>query len=489
MDKKTKNTDLANPKTTTPVAALDKDKTNLEAERNYIGKVKSVVGQIVEIEIETENIPQTSELLTSPEDLTIRLEVYSCTDEKVICLSLSENSKIYRNMKIFTTGKPLLVPVGSKILGRVINLFGEDEDGKGEVFFDAKIPIYSKAPVFNILETSPQILETGIKVIDFVAPFIKGGKIGFIGGAGVGKTVLMTELIHNISTLQKTVAVFAGVGERVREGHELFRTLEETKTLENLVLIFGQMGENAAIRFRIVSAAVAIAEYFRDEEKRDVLLYIDNIYRFVQAGNEVATVLGMTPSEQGYQLTLQTELGNIQERLLSTINASITSIQTVYVPADDLSDAGVSSIMSYFDSVITLSRSVAQLGLYPAVDLSQSFSSALTSATIIGKDHFQLITSFQQILNRYNELERIVAILGENELSVEDQIVYKRAKKLINYMTQPLFVTTQQTGIEGKYVPRQTTIQDINIILSGKIDHVSEEKLLYIGSLKEAGIV
>lgn len=455
----------------------------------YVGKIKSVEGQIVEIELDGQIIPQISEILTSEENTAVKLEVYAYSETTLYCLSLSEINKIYRNMPIFTTGSPILIPVGSSTLGRVMNLFGDDEDGKGPITGNARLPIYSNAPPFNTLENVPQVLETGIKVIDFVAPFLRGGKIGFIGGAGVGKTVLITELIHNITKGLKGVAVFAGVGERAREGHELYKTLEQSKTISNISMIFGQMGENATIRFRVVNAAATLGEYFRDQEKKDVLFFIDNIYRFVQAGNEVSTVLGHIPSEQGYQSTLQSELGNVQERLVSTVNGSITSIQTVYVPSDDLSDAGVAGIVTYFDSIITLSRSVAQLGLYPAVDLLESSSSVLTSAHLIGNDHFQLITEFQQVLTRYKELQRIVAILGESELSTQDQLIFNRAKKLTNYLTQPLFVTESQTGKEGKYVSRQNTIEDIKVILSGQVDKVPPEKFLYIGTLSEAKII
>lgn len=458
-------------------------------EANYVGRIKSLVGQIVEIEIESELLPKLSDILTSAEDPTVKLEVYYYANTSLFCLSLSETSTIYRNMSIYTTNTSITIPVGSPTLGRVMNLFGDEDDGRGAIKAATRLPIYSRAPVFNTLKNAPQILETGIKVIDFVAPFLRGGKTGFIGGAGVGKTVLITELIHNITSRHQGVAVFAGIGERVREGQELYQSLEQSKTLSKIALIFGQMGENAAIRFRVASAAATLAEYFRDEEKKDVLMFIDNIYRFVQAGNEVSTLLGHIPSEQGYQPTLQAELGNVQERLVSTVNGTITSIQTVYVPSDDLADAGVSSIMTYFDSLITLSRSVAQLGLYPAVDLLQSSSSVLASPSLIGKDHYQLITEFQQILTRYNQLQRIVVILGESELSGEDQKAYRRAKKLINYMTQPLFVTAAQTGKNGQYVPRETTINDIKMILSGKLDNIDADKLLYIGSLREAKLI
>ncbi len=461
----------------------------MKMDKDYVGKVKSVSGQVVEIEVESTQQPGLADILSSYEDPSIKLEVYSYTDTIIQCLSLSEVSKIYRNMPVFNTKLSLTIPVGTGTLGRVMNLFGEEQDGGGPIKADVRKEIYGSAPLFNSLTAQPQILETGIKVIDFIAPFLKGGKIGLIGGAGVGKTVLITELIHNISQNEAGVSVFAGVGERVREGHELVASLHASNTLKNISLIFGQMGENPVIRFRVASAAATIAEYFRDEEKKSVLFFIDNIYRFVQAGNEISTIMGQIPSEQGYQASLQTELGSVQERLVSTVNGAITTIQTVFIPSDDLTDAGVAGIMSYLDSVITLSRSSAQIGLYPAVDLLQSTSSLLSNALVIGQAHYNCITQFQQAILRYNELQRIVAILGEEELSAEDQITYSRAKKLINYMTQPLFVSTAQTGKEGKYVPRQTVIQDINLILSGKLDQLDEEKFLYIGSLKDAGLI
>lgn len=458
-------------------------------EDNYVGKVKSVSGQIVKIAVEGSVLPGLAEILTNQKDPGIQLEVYSYADMDVFCLSLTDVSRIYRNMPIHNTTSQLTIPVGLPTLGRVMNLFGQEEDGKGPIKSAVKLPIYDRAPTFNVLKSTTELLNTGIKVIDFVAPFVKGGKIGLIGGAGVGKTVLINELLRNIVSSSNSVGVFAGVGERVREGHELYEELEKSKILPKISLIFGQMGENPAIRFRVASAAATLGEYFRDEEKKDVLFFIDNIYRFVQAGNELATLLGQIPSEQGYQSTLQTELASIQERLISTVNGSITTMQTVYIPSDDLSDAGVASIMSYLDSTITLSRAVSQLGLYPAVDLLQSSSSVLASPAIIGKDHYDLVTNFQQILTRYNQLQRIVAILGEAELSAQDQQIYGRAKRLVNYMTQPLFVTESQTGKKGQYVERLTTINDIKIILSGQVDKVDAEKFLYIGSLKSAKLI
>lgn len=456
---------------------------------DLVGRVKTIKGQVVEVEIESNNLPGLGEILTNPDDGKVALEVFSYSNNMVRCLSLSNTTLLHRNTSITRTKRPVQIPVGPKVLGRAMNLFGEDEDGKGRIEGAVSLPIYAQAPTFNILKGSATILETGIKAIDFVAPFLRGGKIGFIGGAGVGKTVLISELIHNITQTTKSISVFAGIGERVREGQELLENLEESKVLPNIALIFGQMGENAAIRLRVASAAATIAEYFRDTEKKDVLFFIDNIYRYVQAGNEVSTLLGNIPSEQGYQPTLQTELGSLEERLVSTISGSITSIQTVYVPSDDLTDPGVYSLISYLDSVVVLSRSVAQLGLYPSIDLLGSSSSVLSISTLIGEEHHNLIALFQQVITRYNELSRIAAILGTSELSGEDQVIFGRAKRLMNYMTQPFFVTEAQSGRKGVYVPREKTIADVQLILEGKLDQVPEDKLLYIGSIQDARLI
>lgn len=455
-------------------------------DENFVGQIRSVTGQIVTVDIQTTNLPQIGEILVSPQLPLVRLEVYNFSHDVIYCLSLSDITLLYRNMPISTTKNPLLIPVGSQTLGRAMNLFGMDEDGKGEIKAETKLPIYAQTPGLNVLRSSSEILETGIKAIDFISPFMKGGKIGFIGGAGVGKTVLISELVHNITQQTQGVSVFAGVGERVREGQELIDNLAKYQVLSRITLLFGQMGENAAIRFRIGNAAATIAEYFRDTEKKDVLFFIDNIYRFVQAGNEVANLIGNLPSEQGYQSTLLAELAQLEERLVSTLNGSITSLQTVYVPSDDLSDPGVYSLISYLDSVVILSRSVAQLGIYPSIDLSNSASSLLSLPGLIGQDHYTLVTKFKQTIERYNEILRIVAILGVNELSRADQIIYTRAKRVINYLTQPFFVTEGQTGKKGVYVPRQQTLSDVKLILEGRLDNVPEDKLLYIGALKDA---
>src|SRR5258708_7165899 len=387
-------------------------------------------------------------------------------------------------MKVVGTGSDLKIPVDQSLLGRAINLFGEAQDSGGPINVSQKASIYSKSAPINVLKSESEVLETGIKVIDFITPFMKGGKIGFIGGAGVGKTILITELLHNITLKHQSASVFAGVGERIREGQELYQRLMESKVLPRTTIVLGQMNENAAVKFRVALAATTLAEYYRDSLKLDVLFFVDNMFRFIQAGNEVSTLLGTIPSEQAYQATLQTEISTLEDRLISTENGSITSVQTVYVPSDELTDPGVNSIVSFLDTAVVLSRSVAQLGIYPPVDLFQSASAAV-SKTVLGEEHYQVLTEFQRLLDHYNRLSHIVAIVGEAELSAEDRILYSRAKKIINYLSQPFFVTELQTGRKGVYVPRAQTIKDIKVILSGKLDNVDINKFLYIGSLDQ----
>ena len=454
----------------------------------YVGKIRSVRGQIAEVVAEGADLPEVFTILNCPTDPKVKLEVYAFREgSRIICLSLTPGHLLFRGMEVVSTGKPLTIPAGAKVLGRIMNLFGEPQDGGGPFVQVSQIPIYSQGPGYNIIRSSTEMIETGIKQIDFFTPFIKGGKIGFIGGAGVGKTILMTELLRNIAAAHAGVSVFAGIGERIREGHELFESLQRSGFLDRVTLIFGQMNENAAIRFRIASAATTLAEYFRDVEKKDVLFFVDNTFRFIQAGNEVATILGAIPSELGYQATLETEIANFENRLVSTENASITSIQTVYVPADELSDPGVAAIMSYLDSVLVLSRNIAARGLYPPIDTLHS-SSTLLNKKIIGEDHYRTVTEALEILHDYPRLERFVDIVGESELSATDQLLYHRAKRLLNYMTQPFFTTETQTGRKGVFVKRADTIKDVKSILSGKMDEIPPEKFLYIGSLKEAGL-
>jgi F-type H+-transporting ATPase subunit beta len=446
------------------------------------GKIKSVIGQVAEVEILSESEPQLSEILIVPDQPKIRLEVYYRSENQATCLILSESAELARDMDVVGTSTVLEIPATKSLAGRVINLFGEPQDGRGAIESNQSISIYNIPPSLSTVSAKKEILETGIKAIDFIAPFIKGGKIGFIGGAGVGKTILMTELMHNVAAKHNGLSVFAGVGERIREGQELFQRLSDSKVMDKTVMILGQMNENAAIRFRVALAAVAIAEYFRDQEKKDVLFFIDNMFRFVQAGNEVSTLLGTIPSEQGYQATLQSDISSLEDRLVPTQNGSITSIQTVYVPADELTDAGTNTIMSFLDTAIVLSRSIAELGIYPPIDINQTSSSTI-SKSIIGPDHFDTLTEFQRILDRYNRVSHLVAIVGESELSAEDQLLYNRTKKIINYLTQPFYTITQQTGRSGVYVTKTEMLKDIRDILSGKLDEVDEEKLMNIGSL------
>ncbi len=451
------------------------------------GVITSVNGQIAEVEIESETLPSLFEILTCPTNPRVVLEVFSQSNTAILCQILSDPSLLFRDMPVIGTGSNLKVPVGETLLGRMIDLFGHPLDSKTLVP-NRFSSIYAKAPPLNIVKGGYDLLETGIKAIDFLTPIKRGGKVGFIGGAGVGKTVLLTELMHNItSKYQKVYSVFAGVGERLREGQELYQTLAKTKVLDHTVLVLGQMNENAAIRFRAALAAVTQAEFFRDVSKGDVLFFIDNMFRFVQAGNEVSTLLGTIPSEQSYQATLQTEISDIEDRLIPTENGSITSFQNVYVPADEITDAGVSAVMSVLDTAIVLSRQIAQKGIYPPVDISQS-SSSTVSKLFVGDFHFNALTQFQQLLSNYDRLSHIVAIVGEAELSTENRILFNRTKKIINYLTQPFFVIENQTGRKGVYVSRETALKDITLILSGKLDNIPDEKFLYIGSLRDASI-
>lgn len=449
------------------------------------GRVKSVYGQIIEVIWEEGTPPKISEVLTLQEDSSVVIEVLYPSKDVIICTNLSGYSKISRDSKIISTGKPMAIPVGDAILGRVINIFGEAQDSKGELKIEkTKSVSDAKRPVFQV-SGQKEILETGIKAIDFLAPFVKGGKIGFIGGAGVGKTVLLTEIIHNIVKEHEGVAVFTGVGERIREGQELYMRLVETKTIDKTVLLVGQMNENPMIRFKVGLAGATIAQYFRDEKKKDVLFFMDNMYRYVQAGSEVGTLIGGLPSEQGYQSTLYSDVANLEDKLVSSPEASITSIQTVFLPADDLSDAGVLAIMSFLDSTVVLSRDAASLGLFPCIDLTMTNNSSL-ARDLISVKHLETLTEFKKLLEQYNKLSHIVAIVGETELSAKDQQLFHRVKKIVNYLTQPFHSMENQTGRPGVYVPMEKTVEDIAKIIAGDMDKVGDEKFLYIGILDEA---
>lgn len=448
------------------------------------GKIISVLGQIAEVAIDSDKMPSLYEVLVAKDNPDIKIEVFYQTETVASCLILSKPNLLYRGMEILGTGKVLSIPVGEELLGRIVNLFGQPQDGKGPLKTDRNDEIYRSNDYVADIKGGVEVLESGIKAIDFLAPFLKGGKIGFIGGAGVGKTILLTELIHNISQRQKGVSIFAGVGERIREGQELFERLDKAGVLKDTVMIVGQMNENAVVRFRIGLAAVTIAEYFRDQKKKDVLFFLDNMFRYVQAGNEVATLLGTLPSEGGYQATLQTEVSTFEDRLVSTGDGTITSVQTVYVPSDEITDPGVTSVLPFLDTAVVLSRSVAQMGIYPPIDINASTSTAL-SRNQVAPEHQAVLTQFRQVLDKYNKLSHIVAIVGENELSASDQLLYARAKKCINYLTQPFFSTEAHTGRKGVYVELKTTIKDIKSILDGGADKIPPEKLLYIGSIAD----
>ena len=448
------------------------------------GHIAAIKGDIVEVEFK-DSPPARHELLTLVDDSDARLEVYSSIGyDTVVCISLSDSTRLYRGAKVQRLETGLEVPLGEELLGRVVDLFGNPIDGLGELRAAKKGSIYRDAPRYDQVKVTREFLETGIKVVDFFTPMKRGGKIGLFGGSGVGKTVLLSELMHNIAVFHKGLSVFAGVGERIREGHELYETLADTKVLPHVALVFGQMNESAAVRFRVGFTAIALAEYFRDVLKKEVLFFIDNVYRFVQAGNELSTLLNSIPSEDGYQATLAGEIGVFQERLISTNEAAITSVQAIYVPADDLTDAGVQAIFPYFDSVVTLSRAVYQEGRHPSVDVLGS-SSSLIDPSVLGLEHYEAVLEAEKLLKRYTYLQRIVSIVGEAELSIEDRILLHRAKKLLNYMTQDLFVTADQSGRIGKYVKREKTVTDVRAILAGSLDEVSEDTLLYIGDLSE----
>ena len=449
-----------------------------------IGEVKSIQEDVIEVEFKGDK-PARHELLSLEEDSRVLIEVYSSTTyDTVLCIALTDPTKLYRNARIKKLGKSLQVPVGEALLGRVVDLFGQPIDNGGPIKTDQLSSIYRQAPSYSEVSTGTNFLETGIKVVDFFTPVKKGGKIGLFGGSGVGKTVLLSELMHNIAVYHKGLSVFTGVGERIREGHELYETLRDTKVLPNVALVFGQMNDSAAIRFRVGFTGITMAEYFRDTLKKDVLFFIDNIYRFVQAGNELSTLLNTIPSEDGYQATLAGELGAFQERLISTNQANITTVQAIYMPADDITDAGVQAIVPYFDSVVTLSRAVYQEGRHPSVDILAS-SSSLIEPGILGFEHYEAVIESEKLLKRYVYLQRIVSIVGESELSLEDRILYSRARKILNYMTQTIFVVEDQSGQPGKYIQREKTVNDVRDILAGKLDDFPEDKLLYIGDLSE----
>ena len=450
------------------------------------GEVIQIIGPVIDVRF-TDELPSLYNAIEIPfQDKKIVCEVeQDLGNNKVRCIALSQTAGLRRGMKAYDTGRPISVPVGKEILGRMFNLLGNPIDGREPVAEEnPRDIIHKKAPSFDQQKTEVQILETGIKVIDLLCPYIKGGKIGLFGGAGVGKTVLMQELIHSIATEHNGLSVVAGVGERTREGNDLYYEMKESGVIDKTTMVFGQMNEPPGARMRVGLTGLTMAEYFRDKAGKDVLLFIDNIFRFTQAGSEVSALLGRVPSAVGYQPTLQTEMGALQERITSTKNGSITSVQAVYVPADDLTDPAPATTFAHLDATTVLSRSIVELGIYPAVDPLES-TSRILDPRIVGEEHYNVARGVQEILQKYKELQDIIAILGMDELGEEDKLVVSRARKIQRFLSQPFFVAGQFTGLEGKYVPVQETIRGFKEILEGKHDDVPEGYFLNAGSIDD----
>lgn len=452
------------------------------------GYVLRISGTILDVQFERESAPPILNELEV--DLpngngVASLEVAQQLGDGVVrCIAIENIFGITRGLKVRDTGAPIKVPVGNQVLGRIFNVLGQTIDDKPPLKTDVRWSIYRTSPPFIEQKIEDEVQETGIKVIDVMVPFIKGSKIGLFGGAGVGKTIIVQELIRNIAIEHEGVSVFTGIGERTREGNELWLEMKKTGVLKNTALVFGQMGEMPGARLRVGLTGLTMAEYFRDKEKKDVLLFIDNIFRFVQAGSEVSALLGRMPSAVGYQPTLATEMGSFQERITNTINGSITSIQAVYVPADDITDPAPATTFLHLDASTVLSRKLVELGLYPAVDPLASNSKGL-AANIVGEKHYHIARHIQSILQRYKELQDIIAILGMDELSEEDKILVKRAKRIQKFLTQPLFTAEFATGIPGKYVPREKAVNDFEKIINGDCDDLPEQAFYMVGTLEE----
>ena len=452
-----------------------------------IGKIVQVIGPVLDVKFDAEkSLPNLlNALVIKHGDEEIVAEVAQHVgDDTVRCIAMSSTDGLVRGMDVVDTGAPISVPVGDATLGRIFNVLGEAVDGKGTPKDAPTSPIHKAAPTFEELQPTAEILETGIKVVDLLAPYLKGGKIGLFGGAGVGKTVLIQELINNIAKQHGGISVFAGVGERTREGNDLYHEMSESGVINKTALVFGQMNEPPGARMRVALTGLTMAEHFRDQENQDVLLFVDNIFRFTQAGSEVSALLGRTPSAVGYQPTLATEMGKLQERITSTKNGSITSVQAVYVPADDLTDPAPATTFSHLDAKTVLSRQIASLGIFPAVDPLES-SSRVLDPNIVGKEHYEVARGVQTILQRYNELQDIIAILGMDELSDEDKLIVARARRIQRFLSQPFFVGEQFTGFPGKYVPLKETIRSFKEILEGKHDDLPESAFLFAGSIED----
>ena len=452
------------------------------------GKIVQVIGPIVDVRFQQEHLPRllTALIIDTGNNKKLTVEVLQHVgDDTVRCVSMGPTDGLVRDMQVYNTNAPIMVPVGEITLGRIFNVLGEPLDNKEDVFKNCKrAPIHKEAPKYADQNPSQEILETGIKVIDLLCPYVKGGKVGLFGGAGVGKTVLIQELINNVATNRNGISVFAGVGERSREGNDLYKEMEASGVLSKTALVFGQMNEPPGARMRVALTGLTMAEYFRDEKHQDVLLFIDNIFRFTQAGSEVSALIGRMPSAVGYQPTLATEMGQLQERITSTKNGSITSIQAIYVPADDLTDPAPATTFSHLDAKTVLDRGTASLGIYPAVDPLQSTSNIL-DPNIVGQRHYDVARKVQSILQRYKDLQDIIAILGMDELSEEDKVIVNRARRLRNFLSQPLHVAATFNGFPGVFVNKEDTIRSCEDIISGKYDSLPEAAFLYVGTIDD----
>ncbi len=455
--------------------------------QNNVGKVVQIIGAVVDIRFEKDSLPNllnAIEIELNGKKLVGEVAQH-IGDDVVRCIAMSSTDGLVRGTDAVDTGSPITVPVGKQTLGRIFNLLGEPVDNKPAPEAQERWAIHREPPSYEDQTASNEILETGIKVIDLICPYLKGGKIGLFGGAGVGKTVLIQELINNIANQHNGISVFTGVGERTREGNDLYNEMKESGVLDKTVLVYGQMNEPPGARMRVGLSGLTMAEYFRDVEGQDVLLFIDNIFRFTQAGSEVSALLGRMPSAVGYQPTLATEMGALQERITSTNKGSITSVQAVYVPADDLTDPAPATTFAHLDATTTLSRSISSLGIYPAVDPLDS-TSRILSPEIVGQEHYEVARAVQNILQRYTELQDIIAIMGMDELSDEDKLTVSRARKIQRFLSQPFSVAEQFTGMKGKYVPIKETIRGFKEIIEGMHDDLPESAFLFVGTIDEA---
>ena len=453
---------------------------------NNIGKITQIIGAVIDIKFTEGNLPEINSAINIKTNDGGRLVVEVAQhlgDDTVRCIALGPTDGLVRGMEAEATGAPISVPVGEQTLGRMFNVLGDPIDNKPAPEVE-HMPIHRKAPAFVEQATNTEMLETGIKVVDLLCPYQKGGKIGLFGGSGVGKTVLIQELIHNIATEHGGYSVFTGVGERTREGNDLYNEMKESGVIDKTALVYGQMNEPPGARMRVGLSGLTMAEYFRDEKNQDVLLFIDNIFRFTQAGSEVSALLGRMPSAVGYQPTLATEMGNLQERITSTRKGSITSVQAVYVPADDLTDPAPATTFSHLDATTVLSREISSQGIYPAVDPLDS-TSRILSPEIVGTEHYEIARSVQRVLQRYKELQDIIAIMGMDELSEEDKRTVSRARKVQRFLSQSFSVAEQFTGMPGKYVPLKETLRGFRMILNGECDDIPESYFLFVGTIDE----